>query len=104
VFLLSRKDSPFGDGDTVLGANAGDVIDLSRVDADRKTAGDQSFTVVEAFTGAAGEAVFSYDEGTGVTQLLLDTNGKPGAEMEMALRLGGIDPPVDYTGFAGFVF
>ena len=104
VRLLSRKDSRFGDGDTIAGANAGDVIDLSGVDADKEAAGDQAFTVVEAFTGAAGEAVFSYDENTGLTQLLLEINGKPGADMEISLAAGFPNPPSDYTGFGGFVY
>jgi Ca2+-binding RTX toxin-like protein len=104
VLFLSRKDSPVGDGDILRGANAGDVIDLSAIDADKKTAGDQAFTLVEVFSGAAGEAVISYDEGSGVTQLLLELNGKPGAEMEVSLTARFLEPPIDYTGFAGFVF
>ena len=103
VRLLSRKDSSFGDGDTIVGAEAGDVIDLSGVDADKAAAGDQAFTVVEAFTGAAGEAVFSYD-GVYATTLLLETNGEPGADMEITLYAAFLAPPFDYTDFAGFVF
>jgi hypothetical protein len=104
VLIRGAADSRFGHGDTIVAADAGDVIDLSMVDADTTTDGNQAFTVVESFSGAAGEAVFSYDDITGVTTLLLETNGVGRTDMELSLRAADGQAHVDYTGFDGFVF
>src|SRR5690606_27726953 len=43
-------------GDTIMGFQPGDRIDLSGIDANQGLSGNQSFTLVSgAFTGAAGE-------------------------------------------------
>jgi serralysin len=57
-----------------------DVVDLSAVDADAGTEGDQAFHLVEAFTGTAGELVFRRGA------LLGDTNGDAVADMAIQLR------------------
>jgi Ca2+-binding RTX toxin-like protein len=50
------------DGDTILGFQAGDKIDLSRIDTDGSAKGDQKFTLVSgAFTGGTGELLVTYD-------------------------------------------
>lgn len=55
-----------------------DKIDLSMIDADSRRAGDQAFSAVSAFTGAAGQAVFSYADG--ITTISLDGNGDRAAD------------------------
>jgi Ca2+-binding RTX toxin-like protein len=52
-----------------------DKIDISAIDADTKTDGDQAFVLVGAFTHHAGQALLAYDADTGKTSLELDTNG-----------------------------
>jgi len=52
-----------------------ETINLSAIDADSTTDGDQAFTSVDSFSGHAGEFTTTYDRETGVTQLLLDTDG-----------------------------
>lgn len=75
------SDSKAGHSDTIYGAGAGDVIDLSRIDADKHTAGNQAFVLVETLSGAEGEATFDYADQTGMTTLTLETNGRDGADM-----------------------
>jgi Ca2+-binding RTX toxin-like protein len=68
-----------------------DVIDLSGMDADSATAGDQAFTFVgaAAFSGAAGELRYAFD-GTD-TWLQGDTNGDGFADFEIVLS-GEVTP------------
>ncbi len=56
-------------------AAAGDVIDLTALDADSGAAGDQAFTLVGAFSGVAGQAVLSFDAASGRSIFLADVNG-----------------------------
>jgi serralysin len=62
-----------------------DVIDLSRIDANAKAAGDQGFHFVKAFAHHAGEAVLSYDAGRDITTLRLDDDGDAKADMVLTL-------------------
>ena len=65
-----------------------DVIDLSAIDADSSTPGDQGFTLVHKFGGHAGEAVLSYDKVDKVdkvTHLDLDTNGDGVSDMTILI-------------------
>ncbi len=55
-------------------AAGGDVIDLSRVDANSGAAGDQSFVRVGAFSGVAGQLVVQLTD-PGVARLSGDVNG-----------------------------
>ena len=67
-----------------------DKIDLSAIDANVERAGDQPFKLVQEFTGRAGQAYSSYDEGTDTTSLFLDVNGDEVADMTIQL-LGQIN-------------
>ena len=67
-----------------------DTIDLSAIDANVEFAGDQPFKLVQKFTGVAGQAYSSYDEGTDMTSLFLDVNGDEIADMTIQL-LGQIN-------------
>ncbi len=58
----------------------GDTIDLSAIDADSGTGGDQAFTVVGAFTSSASELVVS-DLGGGVRLIELDVDGDGASDM-----------------------
>lgn len=63
-----------------------DILDLSGLDADRLTDGDQAFALVDDFTGVAGELVFAAQGGNGV--LLADANGD--LEVDFAIALIGV--------------
>jgi hypothetical protein len=50
------------DGDTILGFEPGDRVDLTAIDANLGAAGDQSFTLVSAATfTAAGQLAVTYE-------------------------------------------
>jgi Ca2+-binding RTX toxin-like protein len=67
-----------------------DKIDLSAIDANVELPGDQSFKLVQQFTGVPGQAYSSYDEGTDRTSLFLDDDGDGVADMTVEL-LGQIN-------------
>ena len=70
--------------DRIRDFSEADVIDLSAIDADENTAGDQAFSLVGSFSGAAGEMV--WDAGSNL--LSLDTDGDGAADMEIDIRGG----------------
>jgi Ca2+-binding RTX toxin-like protein len=73
-----------------------DRIDISNLDADSQSAGDQAFVLVSSFTHQAGEAMLAFDVETGKTSLLLDTNGD--AKADHAVLIDG-----DHHDFSNFV-
>ena len=80
-----------------LNIAGGDRVDLSAIDADSTTAGNQAFqfaTVLSTFSGVAGEATLTYDAATASTYLRLDVNGDKKADY--SLRIDG-----DHTGTSG---
>jgi Ca2+-binding RTX toxin-like protein len=81
IFRFDDLDSLLGTGDLVRDLQGQDTIDLSRIDADTTTAGDQAFVLVDTFTGTAGEASFRHQEGGFVSRLALDTDGDGGADI-----------------------
>ena len=54
----------------------GDLINLTAIDADTATDGDQAFTAVSEFTGVAGQMSLSYKGGTTTLKLDVDGDGK----------------------------
>ena len=80
-----------------LNIAGGDRVDLSAIDADSTTMGNQAFqfaTVLSTFSGVAGEATLTYDAATASTFLRLDVNGDKKADY--SLRIDG-----DHTGTSG---
>jgi Ca2+-binding RTX toxin-like protein len=61
----------------------GDKLDLSAIDADSITAGDQAFTLVGAFTHHAGEMTLVLSGG--ITTLQLDVDGDGSADYRMKI-------------------
>jgi serralysin len=85
------SDSTASARDQILDFTSGsDKIDFSAIDANASVAGDQAFTRVSAFSGAAGQAVFAFDSGTGNTTISLDGNGDGIADLLLSVR-GQID-------------
>lgn len=89
----SISDSGVTDGarDQVLDlrTSQGDMIDVSGIDADTGVAGDQAFSIVGAFTGAAGQLTIA-DIGGGVTRLAFDIDGDGSSDMEIDVHTANI--------------
>ncbi|MBI1407934.1 MAG: hypothetical protein GC145_17605, partial [Caulobacter sp.] len=75
------SDSTSAERDYIRDFNAadGDILDVSLVDADVNTAGDQAFVQVASFTGVAGQMTVS-TVGS-VSTVSFDTNGDSNADM-----------------------
>jgi Ca2+-binding RTX toxin-like protein len=98
-FVFTSLETTDAGADQVFDFNAagGDLIDLTAIDADTGTGGDQAFTLVGSFTGVAGQAVLTYDVGLDVTHMGFDTNGD--ATADLFLLLSG-----EITNGTGFLF
>ncbi len=97
VFLYtSLADSSLAAMDLITDLGGKDRIDLSALDADTNTAGDQAFLQVAAFTGAAAQMVLTYNAGTNQTRLALDVNGDGVSDFELLMTGSHLDP----TGWA----
>jgi Ca2+-binding RTX toxin-like protein len=71
----SVLDSTAADNDVIFDMDASDIIDLHAVDANANKTGNQTFKIVEAFDGHAGQLVLSYDLQSNNTTLAGDTDG-----------------------------
>jgi Ca2+-binding RTX toxin-like protein len=81
--------------DGIQDFNSGDVIDLSRIDADVQLAGNQAFDFIgsAAFSGAAGELRFENISLGGPIWLVQgDTNGDGVSDFEVVLVISPPDP------------
>lgn len=67
--FASAAESTSKAADTIYDLQLGDRIDLSKIDANSTKAGNQSFHLVEKYTGKAGELVSTS------TKIMADTNG-----------------------------
>ena len=86
VFVFNiLSDSGANDRDRIgdFDSAAGDRIDVSRIDADVFAAGDQAFTLVERFTGRAGEAFLFFDPGSNTSTFNLDVDGDRVADFRL---------------------
>jgi Ca2+-binding RTX toxin-like protein len=77
--------------DTVndLSAGQGDRLDLSAIDADSTTAGDQAFHLVGGFSHHAGEMTLGFFGGTTILQLDVDGDGRADYRMTIAGNVTG---------------
>ena len=76
VYLLT-SDSKVGAYDTIndFSSAQGDKIDLTRIDANTKLAGDNAFALVSSFTKHAGELMVTAETGGWLVQADVDGNG-----------------------------
>jgi Ca2+-binding RTX toxin-like protein len=79
------SDSSYADYDRIMDLSDDDIIDLSGIDADTNTEGDQAFSLVDSFTGQAGQITLTYNAGAGFTVLAADVNGDGLADMRIVL-------------------
>lgn len=71
----STGDSPVAAPDKIISESEFDTLDLSAIDADTTTDGNQAFTIVGAPTGTPGQLWFVYDSSGGGIDVLGDVNG-----------------------------
>jgi Ca2+-binding RTX toxin-like protein len=96
-FVYERLgDSTVKAADIILDLAASDVIDLHRIDANTKAAGNQAFHIADKFTKHAGELVLSYDSASDRTSVGGDVNGD--GKADFTILLAG-----DHHDFEGFV-
>jgi Ca2+-binding RTX toxin-like protein len=97
LFLCGETAESAGKArDRIADLAAGDVVDLSGIDADETTGGDQAFQIVAIFSDTPGEIILRYSAGKDRTTLRGDTDGDSIAELVIVMD-------GDQTGFAGFV-
>lgn len=88
-------DSTAAAPDSILDFETGvDKLDLSLMDGDSLTAGDQSFTFVgsAAFSGVAGELRAERDTDTSNWTVQADTNGDGQVDLTILLTAVGLQP------------
>ena len=71
---------------TDLNKGEGDFLNLSGIDADTTTDGDQAFTLVSSFSKHAGEMTLVYTAGNNTTLLSLDVDGDGKADYQMKIN------------------
>jgi Ca2+-binding RTX toxin-like protein len=72
--------------DFLMDLEAEDWVDISAIDANIRTDGDQVFTLVQKFSGNAGEARLKYDNSRDVTLLILDNDPFNDANLVVEMR------------------
>jgi Ca2+-binding RTX toxin-like protein len=85
--FLSAQDA---DGDTILGFQPGDRIDLSGIDADAGVSGNQTFTLMsgEAFTGR-GQLIVTYESRDDGDYTVVQGNTSGGADADFKISIKG---------------
>jgi Ca2+-binding RTX toxin-like protein len=78
------------DGDTIMGFQPGDKIDLSGMDANWCESGNQSFTLVsDAFTGARGELLVTHENRDGEEYTVVQGNVSGGSDADFKVSIKG---------------
>ena len=84
---LALADSVAAAPDLIRDFTQADTLDLELIDANANQGGDQAFTRVASFSGAAGEMTVTFDKETRRTTVSLDVDGDGVADG--AIRLAG---------------
>jgi predicted extracellular nuclease len=89
----SVEESTAAARDSIQGFTLGDIVDLSRIDADPTAEGDQAFTFIgqSAFTGTRGELRYVNEAGN-IWKVQADVNGDFEADLEFFLVIDDADP------------
>ena len=83
VYTAVADSNVAGGRDLIRDMAAGDILDLSVIDADAGVAGNQAFVRVASLGGRAGDFTLTYDSLTKQTLFAADTNGDGLADMEI---------------------
>ena len=86
-----------GAADRIMDLRNDDIIDLSRIDADTTSAGNQAFDLVDRLEGQAGQLALTYDAASGYTMLQGDVDGDGQADFLVLLK-------GNHESFDNFVF
>ncbi|MCY0096967.1 peroxidase family protein [Hoeflea ulvae] len=85
--FLSAADA---NGDTILGFQPGDRLDLGGIDANGTTAGNQSFSLVSgAFSGSLGELLVTYESRDGEDYTVVQGNTIGDAQADFKISIKG---------------
>jgi Ca2+-binding RTX toxin-like protein len=79
-------DAPEGQEEEILDLENRDTIDLSGVDANANVSGNQAFTIVDAFTGQAGDLIIVFEEDEDETYIRGDVNGDSQIDLQIELE------------------
>ena len=79
-------DAPEGQEEEILDLENRDTIDLSGVDANANVSGNQAFTIVDAFTGQAGELIIVFEVDEDETYIRGDVNGDSQIDLQIELE------------------
>jgi serralysin len=79
-------DAPEGQEEEILDLENRDTIDLSGVDANANASGNQAFTIVDTFTGHAGELILVFEEDENETYIRGDVNGDSQIDLQIELE------------------
>jgi len=77
----ANRDVIFG-----LAPGAGDKIDMSMIDANPATASDDAFTIVDGFSGVAGQLIYFETAMDDVWRVRADIDGDSAADFEVIVR------------------
>jgi len=84
VYLATGDSAVGANADRILDFAAGDILDLSAIDANANTVGtNDAFTQVGAFSNVAGQFTLAFDGGSNTTTLLGDTDGNGAADFSV---------------------
>jgi len=84
VYLATGDSAAGADADRIVDLSAGDILDLSGIDANANTVGtNEAFTQVGAFSNVAGQFTLAFDGGSNTTTLLGDTDGNGVADFSI---------------------
>jgi len=84
VYLATGDSAAGANADRITDLNAGDILDLSGIDANANTVGtNEAFTQVGAFSNVAGQFTLAFDGGSNTTTLLGDTDGNGVADFSI---------------------
>jgi Ca2+-binding RTX toxin-like protein len=96
IFTSVADSAKHGGYDLITDLQAADFIDLSKIDADTTTSGNQAFHVVDQFSHHAGEMTVTFNAKFGVSTVSLDVDGD--GKADSAIHITG-----DATSFDHFI-
>ncbi|MFG1298724.1 peroxidase family protein [Xanthobacter sp. V3C-3] len=87
VFVFRSVEA--ADGDLIVGFEPGDRLDLSGIDADRGTAGNQAFTLVNGPIDGAGQLAVSFETRDGTEYTVIEGAVDDDATADFRIELEG---------------